>query len=89
MDRQHPEFFKAFGADQWDSRGLLNDSLLRKLITSEGFYFSFLWKRYLKQLQKPHGGYVTSSIWLSIWAHYSELLKEGIFLIGENSRLDF
>ena len=40
--------------------GLLNDSLLKKLtwkfMTSEGFAFSFMRKRYLTQLQKSHGG---------------------------------
>ena len=73
--------------------GLLNDSLLKKLtwkfMTSEGFAFSFLRKRYLTQLQKSHGGYVTSSIWPSFRSHYSDLLKEGIWLIGENSQRDF
>ena len=40
--------------------GLLNDSLLRKFtwkfMTSDGFAFSFLRERYLRHLQKPHGG---------------------------------
>ncbi|KAI9178164.1 hypothetical protein LWI28_023465 [Acer negundo] len=40
--------------------GLLNDSLLQKFtwkfIISNGFAFSFLQKRYLRNLQKPHGG---------------------------------
>ncbi|KAI9187216.1 hypothetical protein LWI28_025626 [Acer negundo] len=39
---------------------LLNDSLLRKFtwkfITSDGFAFSFMRERYLRHLQKPHGG---------------------------------
>ena len=69
--------------------GLLNDSLLRKFtwkfMTSDGFAFSFLRERYLRHLQKPHGGYVTSSIWSSLRSNYSSLLKEGIWLIGENS----
>ncbi|KAI9201174.1 hypothetical protein LWI28_019580 [Acer negundo] len=72
---------------------LLNDSLLRKFtwkfITTDGFAFSFLRERYLKHLQKLHGGYVTSSIWSSLWTNYSSLLKEGIWLIGENSQRDF
>ncbi|KAK2665839.1 hypothetical protein Ddye_004413 [Dipteronia dyeriana] len=62
--------------------GLLNDSLLKKLtwkfMTSETFVFSFLRERYLTQLQKSHGGYVTSSICHSFHSHYSDLLKEGI-----------
>ncbi|KAK3212772.1 hypothetical protein Dsin_017478 [Dipteronia sinensis] len=45
---------------------LLNASLLRKLtwkfITSNNFGFTFLHERYIRQLQKPHGGYITSSI---------------------------
>ncbi|KAK0580954.1 hypothetical protein LWI29_008037 [Acer saccharum] len=43
--------------------------------------------RYLKQLRKPHRGYVTFSIWSSLRAHYSKLRKEGIWPVGENSRL--
>ncbi|KAK3226951.1 hypothetical protein Dsin_006813 [Dipteronia sinensis] len=58
---------------------LLNSSLLKKInwefMTFDGFAYSFLRKRYLKQLQKPLGGYVTSSIWSSLWAHYSDLYK--------------
>jgi ribonuclease HI len=73
--------------------GLLNDSLLRKFtwkfMTSDGFAFSFLRERYLRHLQKPHGGYVTSSIWSSLRTNYSSLLKEGIWLIGESSQRDF
>ncbi|KAI9192875.1 hypothetical protein LWI28_028829 [Acer negundo] len=69
---------------------LLNDSLLRKFtwkfITSDGFAFSFLRERYLKHLQKPHEGYVTSSIWSSFRTNHSSFLKEGIWLIGENSQ---
>ena len=68
---------------------LLNDSLLRnftwKFMTSDSFAFTFLRERYLKHLQKPRGGYVTSSIWSSLRMNYSSLLKEGIWLIGENS----
>ncbi|KAK3189490.1 hypothetical protein Dsin_029051 [Dipteronia sinensis] len=73
--------------------GLLNDSLLKKLtwkfMTSQSFAFSILRERYLTQLQKSHDGYVTSSIWPSFRSHYSDLLKEGIWLIGENSQRDF
>ena len=58
-------------------------------MTSNGFAFSFLQERYLRHLQKPHGGYVTSSIRSSLWTNYSSLLKEGIWLIGENSQRDF
>ncbi|KAI9187392.1 hypothetical protein LWI28_027606 [Acer negundo] len=61
---------------------LLNDSLLRKFtwkfIIFDGFAFSFLLERYLRHLQKPYGGYVTSSIWSSLRTNYSSLLKEGI-----------
>ncbi|KAK3212710.1 hypothetical protein Dsin_017416 [Dipteronia sinensis] len=57
--------------------GLLNDSLLKKLtwkfMTSQSFAFSFLRERYLTQLRKSHG----------------DLLKEGIWLIDENSQRDF
>ncbi|KAK3229942.1 hypothetical protein Dsin_001823 [Dipteronia sinensis] len=60
--------------------GLLNDSLLRKFtwifMTSDCFGFSFLREKYLRQLQKPQGGYVTSWIWSSLWTKYSSLLKE-------------
>ncbi|KAK3230190.1 hypothetical protein Dsin_002071 [Dipteronia sinensis] len=73
--------------------GLLNDSLLKKLtwkfMTSESFVFSFLRKRYLTQLRKSHGEYVTSSIWPSFRSHYLDHLKEGIWLISENSQRDF
>ncbi|KAK3229673.1 hypothetical protein Dsin_001554 [Dipteronia sinensis] len=73
--------------------GLLNDSLLTKLTwkvtTSEGFAYSFLQERNLKQLRKLYGAYITSLIWSSFRAQYSKLLKEGIWLIGENSRQDF
>ncbi|KAK2638786.1 hypothetical protein Ddye_026581 [Dipteronia dyeriana] len=73
--------------------GLLNDSLLKKLtlkfLTSKCFSFLFMRERYLTQLRKSHGGYVTSSIWPSFHSHYSDLLKEGIWLIGENSHRDF
>ncbi|KAI9166139.1 hypothetical protein LWI28_026893 [Acer negundo] len=40
-------------------------------------------------LQKPDRGYVTSSIWSSLQTNYSSLLKEGIWLIDENSQRDF
>ena len=43
----------------------------------------------MKQLQKPLGGYVTSSIWSSFRAHYSDPHKEGLWLIGANSQRDF
>ncbi|KAK1549712.1 hypothetical protein Q3G72_006607 [Acer saccharum] len=73
--------------------GLLNDSLLWKFtwkfMTSDSFAFTFLWERYLRHLQKPRGGYVTSSIWSSLRMNYSSLVKEGIWLIGENSQRDF
>ncbi|KAK2652371.1 hypothetical protein Ddye_012227 [Dipteronia dyeriana] len=73
--------------------GLLNDSLLKKLtwkfMTSKSFAFSFLREQYLTQLQKSHGGYVTSSIWPSFHSHYSDLLKKGIWLVRENSQRDF
>ncbi|KAK3219264.1 hypothetical protein Dsin_013234 [Dipteronia sinensis] len=73
--------------------GLLNDSLLKKLtwkcMTSQSFAFSFLREPYLMQLRKSHRGYVTSSIWPSFRCHYSDLLKEGIWLIGENSQRYF
>ncbi|KAK3229884.1 hypothetical protein Dsin_001765 [Dipteronia sinensis] len=70
---------------------LLNDSLLKKLTWKFMTYhaFSFLRERYLTQLRKSHGGYVTSSIWPSFRSYYSDLLKEGIWLIGENSQQDF
>ncbi|KAK3212733.1 hypothetical protein Dsin_017439 [Dipteronia sinensis] len=72
---------------------MLNDSLLRKLtwkfITSNSFAFTFLRERYIKQLQEPHGGYITSSIWNSFRTNYVELIKDGIWLIGENSQRDF
>ncbi|KAI9198086.1 hypothetical protein LWI28_009807 [Acer negundo] len=58
-------------------------------ITSDGFAFSFLRERYLKHLQKPHGWYDTSSIWSSLRKNYSSLLKEGIWMISENSQRDF
>ncbi|KAK3217796.1 hypothetical protein Dsin_011766 [Dipteronia sinensis] len=32
--------------------------------------------RHLRKLQKPHGGYVTYSIWSSLRANYSTLRKE-------------
>ncbi|KAK1591397.1 hypothetical protein Q3G72_007018 [Acer saccharum] len=60
--------------------GLLNDSLLRKFtwkfMTSDSFAFTFFWERYLRHLQKPRGGYVTSSIWSSLWTNYSSFLKD-------------
>ncbi|KAK3205637.1 hypothetical protein Dsin_019683 [Dipteronia sinensis] len=58
-------------------------------MTSEGFVYSFLREQYLKQLRKPYGGYITSSMWSSFLTHYSELLKEGIWLISENFQWDF
>ncbi|KAK3212808.1 hypothetical protein Dsin_017514 [Dipteronia sinensis] len=72
---------------------MLNNSLLRKLtwkfITANNFAFTFLRKRYFRQLQKPHGGYITSSIWNSFRTNHVELIKDGIWLIGENSQRDF
>ncbi|KAK3204572.1 hypothetical protein Dsin_018618 [Dipteronia sinensis] len=41
------------------------------------------------QLQKPHGGYITSSIWNSFRTKYVELIKDGIWHIGENFQRDF
>ena len=73
--------------------GLLNESLLHKFtlkfMTSDGFAFSFHREMYLRHLQKPHGGYVTSSIWSSLQTNYSSLLKEGILLISKNSQQNF
>ncbi|KAK3225648.1 hypothetical protein Dsin_005510 [Dipteronia sinensis] len=72
--------------------GLLNDSLLKKLtwkfMPSDSFGFSFLRERYLTQLQKSHGGYVTLSLWHSFRSHYSDLLREGIWLIDLYFRID-
>ncbi|KAI9178075.1 hypothetical protein LWI28_022444 [Acer negundo] len=53
------------------------------------FAFSFLRERYLRHLQKPHEGYVTSSIWSSLRTSYSSLFKKDIWLIGKNSQQDF
>ncbi|KAK3204733.1 hypothetical protein Dsin_018779 [Dipteronia sinensis] len=68
---------------------LLNDSLLRKLtwkfLTSNIFAFTFLSERYIRQLQQLQGGYTTSSIWNSFRTNYVELIKDGIWLIGEDS----
>ncbi|KAK3225126.1 hypothetical protein Dsin_004988 [Dipteronia sinensis] len=41
------------------------------------------------KLQKPHGGYITSSIWNSFRINYVELVKDDIWLIEENSQRDF
>ncbi|KAK2642100.1 hypothetical protein Ddye_023863 [Dipteronia dyeriana] len=43
----------------------------------------------LAQLQKPQRGYITSSIWSSFRTNYVELIKDGICLIGEDSKRDF
>ncbi|KAK3229362.1 hypothetical protein Dsin_001243 [Dipteronia sinensis] len=78
---------------KWKDLALLNDSLLRKLtwkfITSNNFAFTFLRERCIRQLQKPHGGYITSSIWNSFRTNYVEHIKYGIWLIGENTQRDF
>ncbi|KAK3222075.1 hypothetical protein Dsin_009100 [Dipteronia sinensis] len=78
---------------KWKDLALLNDSLLRKLtwkfITSNNFAFTFLHERYIRQLQKPHGGYITSSICNSFRTNYVKLIEDDIWLIGENSQRDF
>ncbi|KAK3221824.1 hypothetical protein Dsin_008849 [Dipteronia sinensis] len=83
----------AFGGLGLKDLALLNDSLLRRLtwkfITSNNIAFTFLSERYIRQLQKPHGGYITSSIWNSFSTNYVELITNGIWLIGENSQRDF
>ncbi|KAK3218537.1 hypothetical protein Dsin_012507 [Dipteronia sinensis] len=84
-------FVHSFMIYKWPSSllrldlGLLNGSLLKKFtwkfMTSESFAFSFLRERYLTQLRKSYGEYFTSLIWPSFHSQYSDLLKDGIWII--------
>ena len=72
---------------------LMNRALLKKLswkfITNDSFVFSFSRTRYLSSLSKVHRYYIASLIWSGIKDHYSSLLAESRWIIGEQSKVHF
>ncbi|KAI9200016.1 hypothetical protein LWI28_001536 [Acer negundo] len=71
---------------------LLNDSLLRKFtwkfITSYGLAFSFLRERYLRHLQKPHGG-IPDYLANPLRAKVPDFIHEGRWVLDDSFRARF
>ena len=72
---------------------LLNSSMLSKLawklMSHEGYFFSFLRSRFLYKSKVVRSSHINSSIWSSIKGCYAELLRQSQWVVYKHSSLNF